>query len=70
MVIGDYKEIYADASPEKKLDLLMETAKFMAFDAYNAGASQIKKDHEYWLRDRNAMWERMIWLRDELKRSI
>ena len=63
MRIRDFYDIYRKEPIEKKLDLLIQSVQLAEHNERQYDEFPHAVDREYWLRERDAMYERARWLR-------
>lgn len=73
MTLEDFKEIHADDSPIRKLDLLLETMGNWRNDAVNRTDAKWRRNDEevsYWDNEVKHMMNRSFWLYSELSNML
>ncbi len=73
MTLEDFKEIHADDSPIRKLDLLLETMGNWRSDAVNRTDAKWRRNDEevsYWDNEVKHMMNRSFWLYSELSNVL
>ena len=73
MTFKDFKEIYADESPIKLLNALIENVDYYADDMVavaEAKHNRNEKDADYWRGEVRSMVERISWLRCKIERAL